>query len=287
MSATAPPLPPPPPKRPGVSPAPPMHAATPTGSPFMRASDTKPTPRRTVIYAPPGWGKTSLASQAPGAAFLMAPSEQGYITLFHAGRAPDLEHMTAQDWPEVKQSIAQIANMPGDGRTLVIDSLSVFEQMVTDHVLNTHFNDDMRKFMDYGKGMAQVTHEWAKFTAGLESVHTAGWSVLALMHVTIREFKSPLGHAYDRYIPALKDSLWQVINRWADDVLFGIFSEVADTMPGEQRKIGKGGTNRELHLARQAAFDAKNKDGVTRVCVMPRDYTQMYAAMQAALKGEN
>ena len=89
MSATV--TPSAPPSRPPPSRPAPSAAAAPRPSAAVPAF-AKLTPRaiapRIVLNAVEGFGKTSTAVQAPGAAIIMARGETGYATLLNAGRVP-------------------------------------------------------------------------------------------------------------------------------------------------------------------------------------------------------
>src|SRR5579859_2480461 len=81
-------------------------------------------PDRVVIYAPPGWGKTSFAARMPGAIVLMTPGEDRLVKLIEGGLVPETSFFPdlARCWGDVTGAVEELLIQPHDYRSLVIDT---------------------------------------------------------------------------------------------------------------------------------------------------------------------
>ena len=84
--------------------------------------------------------------------------------------------------------------------------------------------------------------------------------VLCCGHVKIGNFANPSGQDFSRYQPDLHKTLWPVVERWSDAILFLDFITV--TAQEGLKVKGKGGVQRIIHTQGQASFVAKNRYGL-------------------------
>jgi hypothetical protein len=233
---------------------------------------------RMIINGVEGWGKTSLAVQAPGTAIIMARGETGYATLLNAGRVPTVLAATANDWEGLLGLLDQIAATPGDIKTLVLDALGGLERLCHEYVCARDFKGDWsdKGFMSFHKGFEIAVTDWLGLLNRLDRINEKGIPIWLLSHVGVRSFKNPIGADFDRYEASCHAKTWSVTHKWADAVLFANFRTITDTLKGEQRKKGIGGTDRVVYCERRDAWDAKNRFGMPEEIDIPGDPAAAY-----------
>lgn len=275
---TTPPVAPPraPPTRPSAAPA----AVRPAAAvPAFQRLVPKAIHPRIVINGVEGWGKTSLAAQAPGAAIIMARGETGYVTLVNAGRVPVINSATADSWDGLLALLDQIAADPGGIQTLILDALGGFERLCHEAVCARDFGGSWgeKGFGSFQKGYDLSVTDWLGLLNRLDRINEKGVAIWVLSHVGVRSFKNPAGPDFDRYEAACHAKTWSVTHKWADAVLFANFRTITDKQKGEQRQKGIGGTDRVVYTERRDAWDAKNRFGMPEEIDIPGDPAQAYA----------
>jgi hypothetical protein len=263
MTQTAPPSTPPPRSPAGLprqAAAPRSVAAVPT---FAKLSPKAIAPR-VIINGVEGWGKTSLAANAPGAALVMARGETGYQTLLNAGRVPSIPCLVADSWDWLLGVLDGLVADPGEVKTLALDALGGFERLCHEHVCARDFagNWGEKGFGAFAKGYDLAVTDWLGLLNRLDRINEQGVAIWILSHVGVRPFKNPLGPDFDRYEAACHAKTWSVTHKWADAVLFANFRTVLNVEKGEHRKKGIGGTDRVIYTERRDAWDAKNRFGM-------------------------
>lgn len=270
------------PAAPGRPAAPPPSRPTPPAPAAARPAAAVPafaklTPKaiapRLVLNAVEGWGKTSTAVQAAGAAIIMARGETGYATLLNAGRVPSVPAVTADSWDNLLGILDGLIAESSGVQTLVLDALGGFERLCHEHVCNRDFQGNWgeKGFGSFNKGFDLSVTDWLGLLNRLDRINEKGVSIWLLSHVGVRSFKNPSGPDFDRYEAACHAKTWGVTHKWADAVLFGNFRTITDKLKGEQRQKGIGGTDRVVFTERRDAFDAKNRFGLPEELDIPAD----------------
>jgi hypothetical protein len=223
-------------------------------------------PSRTILHGIEGVGKTSFAANSTKPIFLML--ETGLESLIDAGRLSDIPHFPEiTSWTDLLSVIEHLTVSEHDHKTVVIDTLNGAERKCHEHVCHRDFNDDWgsRGFANYHNGFDVSVTEWLQLLAALDKLRDVKrMGVIALCHTDVKTYKNPLGPDYDRFRPALHDKTWNATNRWADHVLFANFHvEVATDNAKAKKGKGLGGNDRVMYTTRTAAWDAKNRAGLT------------------------
>jgi len=213
------------------------------------STEVKERPSASVMYAPPGLGKTSFGAAIPGAVFLIDAQELGIETLKRSGQVPaDIPVLpTAQDWAMVLAILKQLAAGKHKYKALVIDTIGGLERLCHQFVCDTMYGGNWgeKGFAGYGRGYESALPEWRLLLNALDDCRDSGLSIVCLTHSIVKPHKNPLGEDYDRFVPDLHHKTWNLTHRWADMVLFGNYHvEVDDS--GSRAK-GKGGHDRVLH----------------------------------------
>lgn len=232
-----------------------------------------------VVNAVEGFGKTSLGAYAPGSAFILAPQETGYLTLFKYNRVPERPYAVVNSWPELLATVKAVE----DCKVLVLDALGGFERLCHEYVCETEFKGvwGEKGFLSYHKGYELAVGEWKRFLQLLDCLRESGLSVLILSHCQVRPFRNPLGEDYDRFVSDCHPKTWGITHKMADTVLFGTFFQVLKKDGPRAKAIG--GTERVIYTEHTDAFDAKNRFGMAPCVNIPDDPAASWDALAAAI----
>lgn len=238
-----------------------------------------------ILNAVEGWGKTTLAANAPGAMMVMAPGETGYTTLYDHGLVPAIPTASPSSWEEL---LATVDNVPAECRHLSLDALGGFERLCHQFVCVRDFKGVWGEygFDSFQRGAYASVSEWIILLSKLETLRNRGTSILLLSHVRIEQFPNPSGADFSRYVADCHKKTWGVTHKWADAVLFGTFYSVVETRAGKEVEVlkkgkGIGGTERVLYTQRRDAYDAKNRFNLPEVIDIPGDRNTSWPAFAA------
>lgn len=243
-------------------------------------------PSRVCLHAVEKFGKTSWAAHAPGVVFGMTKGETGLLSLIDSGQLPETPHFPV--WNSLSQaldSIDELRTQVHDYRTLVIDTLNGFAQLVCDEVCLREYGGDwgQKGFSGYMRGYEVATSDWRVFLAELDRLREERkMAIVCLVHTKVKTFKSPDTEDYDRYQPDMHEKLWGLSHKWFDSILFGNFHvEVVES--GAKHK-GLGGQQRMLYTQRHAAYDAGNRLGLPEEIEMGSSGKEAWDNFVAAVK---
>jgi hypothetical protein len=181
-------------------------------------------PDRILIYGTGGIGKTSLASYLPAPLFL--DLDRG---LRHIKGARDY----VSDWQELRGKLATIAQSPPQGlRTVVIDTITVAEELAKEYVVETRRTDkgkavDSVEGFGWGKGWQFVYDEFNALITDLDRLTARGLYVCLIAHVLTTPCPNPQGEDFLRWEPAVyggdkkgRGNLRERLKNWSDHTLF-------------------------------------------------------------------
>jgi len=219
--------------------------------------------QKICLYAPEGFGKSTLAGHFPHPLFLDVEDSTSQLDVSRLSRAdlPDLK--------TVEFALATIATERPCG-TLIIDTIDWLEQMALDAVIAEAANPKLQSIEDfgYGKGYTLLKERIIRVLAKLDAVVARGITVVLLAHARINKFEPPDGTgSYDRFELKLTKQVAPLIKEWADMLLFGNWREPGEeTGPTAPNAAGSSSSKeRLLHCNRTAAWDAKNRHGLADI----------------------
>ena len=220
-----------------------------------------PRAQKVVIYAPEGFGKSTIASKFPDALFLDIEGSTSQMDVSRLGRE-DLPTLAS-----VEQALAAIVKERAC-QTVVIDTIDWLEQMALEAIVKDAGSDKIKGIEDfgYGKGYTVLRERVTLLLARFDAVVQGGINVVLLAHSRVVKFEPPDGAGpFDRWELKLSKHVAPLIKEWADMLLFGNFrtqvKERDKHDAGAQFK-GVGGKERQMHCVRAAAWDAKNRHGM-------------------------
>ena len=211
-------------------------------------------PQKVVIYGPEGVGKSTLAGQTPEPVFLDTEGGTHHLDVARLD--------AAATWEEITATVTQLAKADHPFKTLVIDTADWLEKRLAEHLCRKSNKDSIEDF-GYGKGWVLLTEEFARFLNSLDGLLARGIHVVFLAHATVKKFEAPdQAGSYDRFELKLSKQVAPLVKEWADVVLFANYvTKVAEKDNGKMR--GVGGKERVLFATHTAAYDAKNRHGLS------------------------
>jgi hypothetical protein len=240
--------------------------ATPTGKPSrigaIKSGQLRSSLRH-LFYGPEGVGKSSLAADAPKPLFIDVEGGADNIDVArYMFRDEDGGHVP-RSYAEVTAAIDDLDRQPGprprDARARHVDAL---EALVHRHVCEVNGKTSIEEF-GFGKGYQVALDEFRRLLSLLDAVRAKGMQVVLLGHAIVKTFKNPEGEDYDRYQLRVHDKTGGLIKEWCDVVGFIRFDGGAAKLKGDasQAKRARGWAtgDRLVHLARDAAWDAKSR----------------------------
>lgn len=290
MAAPPTPTKPPPPRKAAPSVSQPAAAPASVEPAPIEMPEKKFVPPIMVVNAVEGWGKTTLGAFAPGAQFIMAAGEPGYLTLYGNGRVPAVPYMTVHSWPQLLASIDHISVVDSAKvKVLVLDAIGGLERMCHEHVCQKEFGGDWgeKGFLSYHKGYDVSINYWLSMLVRLQSLRdNRGVAIVLLSHAKISNFKNPMGEDFDRYVADCHPKTWGVTAKLADVVLFGNFFTVTEeATTNKKRHKGVGGNDRVVYTERSDAYDAKNRHGMEPVISLTDKPEESWGIVWQAMTG--
>jgi len=172
-----------------------------------------------IIYGPEGIGKTSFGTMFPKPMTYIELKETGYLDLVEADlvKTDGIEHYEVTDFPTL---VALLKESQGQ-RTVVIDSLSGFQQMYFDWCIDEFYDGISKKFFSYSEGPRRTApQQLLPFETLLNKLTAKGTNVILLAHSKVAVVENPLGENYSQNKLDLDDGIGSVFTKWARAVLF-------------------------------------------------------------------
>lgn len=218
---------------------------------------------RYLFYGPEGVGKSSLLANVPG--ILLFDIEGGSDNI-------DVPRYMFRDEPgghvprtfeDVTNGIEDMLANPEHGFLAAgFDTADALEALIHAHVCKVHGHESIEAF-GFGKGYNVALDEGRRFVALLDKLRAKGVSVVFSAHSFVKTFKNPEGEDYDRYQLRMHEKLAGLLKDQCDVVGFVNFEGGGSKLKGDKgasaRARGWATGRRIVHLAREAAWDAKSR----------------------------
>lgn len=216
------------------------------------------TPSKILLYGIEGIGKSTLAAQMPDVLFIDLENSTVKMNP-QPKRMPEV-----YGYEELKAQLNQICSTKHKFKTLVIDSVSVLEELIEDYIVAEGRKENAKinsiESFGYGKGYKIVEEEFCRLLDGFEMLmKKRDMHVCFIAHSIVNKATEPGSViTYDRFELNLGKRIAPLLKQWADAVIFANYNTMAvqDTS-GKTRAIG--GKERILHFNHTAVIDAKNR----------------------------
>jgi len=179
----------------------------------------------TFIYGPPKVGKTTLATQMPGA--LLLAFERGYNAI------PGIIAQDVNTWGEMKQIFRELKKPEVQEvyKTIIVDTVDIAADLCQKYICNQLGIDNMG---DGGWG----TNSWSKYKKEFEDVFRGltmmGYAVVFISHSKTGTDKDQTGKEFGYTKPTTQSSALQIIENMADIYCFARMYLGTD---GEEKRV--------------------------------------------------
>lgn len=228
----------------------------------------KPRSPRIMLIGVEGVGKSTAGASMPNPVFLCG--ESGLV----GPQFAEVPSFTPESWSEALQFLDELAQQPGEFRSVVIDTLDWIEPMLYSHVCTKAGHKNIEDF-GYGKGYVVAQQEARQLLMRLDRLNGIGLNILILCHSQIKTVNNPCGDNYDHFEAKVNAKIGGIFKEWCDAVLFAQFDMY--TKKDGMRSKAFGGDGRIVQTTHSAAWDAKNRYGLPEV--MPLDMGAILEAM--------
>lgn len=207
-----------------------------------------------IVYGDEGIGKTGFALQFPKPLRCISVNETGYEDLDDIDEVPN---GCENEYVDTHANLLQELRQSTDVRTVVVDSLSGYSQLMQEDIINTVYKREDNPLQAYGsfsEGPRIHGPIWAEQLEVVCNVLRAkGVNVILLGHTTIEKTKNIISTDYQSAMLNMEKWPRSVITKWAQAVLYL-------TMDFQIRN-----TKKWKGTATEAKVDASLEDEVDRI----------------------
>lgn len=226
-----------------------------------------------TLFSEGGMGKTTLAAMFPKPVFIRA--EDGTASL--EGHPDVMLFPVAKATDDIFDAIEALATQEHDRKTLVIDSVTQFEKMVTREIIDAESNPKCKNMAaahgGYGKafGMLDKRHQELREAADYLATD-CGMNVVFIAHATVEELELPDMDKYSRYTIHLhRNRQYDCVHHYSNNsdmvAFIRLKTNLRGTESGKKRAISDG--EREIIAFPVASNISKNRYNITEA--MPFD----------------
>lgn len=170
----------------------------------------------TYIYAPGGFGKTTLASEMPKP--LLLACERGYNAL--AGvKAQDIT-----SWSEIRQVIKQLADPRAKDlySTIVVDTVDKASQLCEKYMCGKLGVENIGDGGWSVNGWAKVKREWE---TTFNTLAMMGYAIVFISHDKDKTFTRKDGTSYNQIVPSCSNAYNEIIRDMVDLQAYGLIED--------------------------------------------------------------
>lgn len=167
-----------------------------------------------MLWGVPKSGKTTLASQFPGAMFLATEKGHNALSVFK---------VDVDCWETFLEGCKELAAGAHEFKTIVIDTLDNLWQLCRQYML-TKLGIEHESDMPYGRAYAMVQSEFERVITKLSLLP---YGLVLISHADVQELQTRTGTQH-KLVPSLKDRPRKFLLGMADMILFVDIEEEKD-----------------------------------------------------------
>lgn len=210
-----------------------------------------------LLYGSPKVGKTHLASLAVEPLILDVDKGSGQLDVSRIDSVVNKAGLF---------EALRIAYTETGYKTVVLDSVTAVERILTKDILREHKQDSLESF-GYGKGYQILAQEWNGVLTALERIRDAGKNVILIGHQKVKSVNDPTLDVYDRLELDITKNATTAIVAATDAILYYRWkTRVKKEENGMKRSVGVSTGIREVYTHERAGFLAGNRFGLD-VCI--------------------
>ena len=232
-------------------------------------------PAKVGVYGVEGVGKTTLISQCPRVLFL--DTEDGCCHYDVDAWGID----TCEDLRTAVRDLRGVEEREYD--TIAIDSIDRAEALLEADMCQESGYESIEGW-GYGKGYKLLADKFTAFLNGTNELMRKGYNIVLIGHTQIKRHNDPTITAeYDRYELKLTRHCAPLMKEWCDALLFLNFETTLKVAQNDKAR-GIGGKERKIYTSRAAAYDAKNRYGLSNE--LPCEYASISQIFENTQKVE-
>lgn len=226
-------------------------------------------PPRLGICGEPGVGKTTFASNAPGAIFIVTERGCDGVDIV---RVP--KDTICADWNDVLTAVsvveAVVEKQPKDVQWVVLDTVDAAETLCAEYICQKNFGGNWEStsgkdgFNAWGRGDKATAQEFKKLLHKLDVLNSKGVGIIMLMHLGLHRSGNALGQDFLKFGGNVNKHTWACILGWADQIGHACREFVVSKL-GDEKKAKAIATpktkDRQLIFDGGPARDAKSRVG--------------------------
>ena len=210
-----------------------------------------------VVVGPNKIGKTTFASQAPGAI--------GILTEDGADAVDASAFPLCKSLQDVYSAITTLLKDKHEFSSVFIDSLDWLEPLLHAHVCESNKWANIEA-PGYGKGYIAAADEWRVLLSGLDALRAErNMAIILIAHDKIKRIDDPMTDGYDSHVLKLHDRASALIMEWADVIGYAGYKIVTRQNDAGFNKTETKATTtgaRILHLEPHPAHCGGNRFGL-------------------------
>lgn len=218
---------------------------------------------RYTFYGPEGVGKSTLLADVKDIILIDVEGGSDNIDVPRYMFRDEEGGHVPRSFVEITSAIEDLLANPNHGFAAIgFDTVDALEALMHRHICEVNSKSSIEEF-GFGKGYTAALDEMRRFLALLDRLRAQGVEIVFVGHSIVKTFKNPEGEDYDRYQLRVHEKLGGLIKEWCDIVGFIRFDGGGAKLKGDQsqtkRARGWSSGRRIVHLARDAAWDAKSR----------------------------
>lgn len=233
-------------------------------------------PPRIVLYGTPKIGKSTFCSNIKNVLFLDIENGTGNLNVAR------IERDALETYTDVLNTLEALSVQEHDFKSVVIDSADFLERIIQEQVGKEH-NCEFSK-IGYGRGEVRVASLWREITQKLDNLVTnQNMSVWVIAHEIQRKINEPNQDTYDKYTLAMSAKSVDVLQAWADAILFAEEeTHLTSKKQGMGEKVKAYAGDRVIHTKESPRHLAGNRYNLPDV--IPFNWDAFVEAYKTATK---